>query len=98
MRQAFEVCQGRSSTRLVVGHRWLASANHQNRVYWHAYSTLIQINHDCNSLTNGRQHSKMPTLLFTVSPTAVAQLHDALSCLAKFDETVAWEATADSVG
>jgi cell cycle checkpoint control protein RAD9A len=38
----------------------------------------------------------MPTLLFTLSPAAVGQLHDLLSCLAKFDEAVSWEATADN--
>lgn len=39
----------------------------------------------------------MPTLLFSVSPAAVGQLHDALNCLAKFDETVSWEATVDGL-
>lgn len=39
----------------------------------------------------------MPTLLFSVSPAAVGQLHDLLNCLAKFDETVSWEATADNL-
>ena len=39
----------------------------------------------------------MPTLLFSVSPAAVGQLHDILSCLAKFDEAVSWEASSDAL-
>jgi len=39
----------------------------------------------------------MPTLLFTVLPAGVAHLHDLLTCLAKFDENVALEATAQHV-
>lgn len=36
----------------------------------------------------------MPTFTFTITPVAVAQLHDALSCLAKFDENISLEADA----
>lgn len=39
----------------------------------------------------------MPTLKFTVLPTGVAQLHDLLSCLAKFDENISLEASNDDV-
>ena len=39
----------------------------------------------------------MPVLLFSVSPAGVGQLHDLLNCLAKFDETVSWEATPQNV-
>jgi hypothetical protein len=39
----------------------------------------------------------MPILLFTVAPAAVGQLHDLLSCLARFDEDVSWEATPQNV-
>lgn len=39
----------------------------------------------------------MPTLLFTVAPPGVAHFHDFLTCLAKFDEDVAIEATPQSV-
>jgi hypothetical protein len=40
----------------------------------------------------------MPTLAFTVLPAGVAQLHDLLSCLAKFDENVSLEACNNNVG
>lgn len=36
----------------------------------------------------------MPSFTFTLSPTGVTQIHDALSCLARFDENVCLEATA----
>lgn len=36
----------------------------------------------------------MPVFTFTTTPAGVAQLHDALSCLAKFDENISLEATA----
>jgi hypothetical protein len=39
----------------------------------------------------------MPTLSFTVLPAGVAQLHDLLSCLAKFDENVSLEACNNNV-
>lgn len=39
----------------------------------------------------------MPTLLFTIAPAGVGQLHDLLTCLAKFDENVSWEATPQNV-
>lgn len=39
----------------------------------------------------------MPTLLFTIAPAAVGQLHDLLTCLAKFDENVSWAATTQNV-
>ncbi|ETN42992.1 uncharacterized protein HMPREF1541_02150 [Cyphellophora europaea CBS 101466] len=39
----------------------------------------------------------MPTFLFSVAPAAVGQLHDLLSCLAKFDETVSLEATPETL-
>ena len=39
----------------------------------------------------------MPTLAFTVLPVGVAQLHDLLSCLAKFDENVSLEASNNNV-
>lgn len=34
----------------------------------------------------------MPIFTFTITPLAVAQLHDALSCLARFDENISLEA------
>lgn len=40
----------------------------------------------------------MHTLKFTLTPTGVARVHDALSCLAKFGETVSIEARPDKVG
>lgn len=40
----------------------------------------------------------MHTFLFTVAPAAVGQLHDILTCLAKFDENVSWQATHQTVG
>jgi hypothetical protein len=39
----------------------------------------------------------MAVLLFTLSPAAVGQLHDLLTCLARFDETIAWEASPEGV-
>lgn len=39
----------------------------------------------------------MPTLAFTVLPVGVTQLHDLLSCLAKFDENVSLEACHNNV-
>ncbi|KAK5955015.1 hypothetical protein OHC33_003694 [Knufia fluminis] len=39
----------------------------------------------------------MPTFGFAISPNAIAQLHDALSCLAKFDENISLEATAQEL-
>lgn len=36
----------------------------------------------------------MPTFTFTIGPLEIAQLHDALSCLAKFDENISLEANA----
>jgi hypothetical protein len=39
----------------------------------------------------------MPTLLFTVAPSGVAQIHDLLTCLGKFDEDVSLEATPQFV-
>ena len=39
----------------------------------------------------------MTILKFTIVPTGVAQLHDILSCLAKFDENVSLEASKDYV-
>lgn len=40
----------------------------------------------------------MTTLSFALAPQALIQLHDALICLAKFDETVVIEAEYDLVG
>lgn len=34
----------------------------------------------------------MPTLSFTISPQGLARFHDAISCLAKFNEIVSIEA------
>ena len=39
----------------------------------------------------------MPTLAFTMLPAGVAQLHDLLSCLAKFDENISLEACNNNV-
>jgi hypothetical protein len=39
----------------------------------------------------------MPTLTFTVLPAGVAQLHDLLSCLTKFDENISLEAYNNNV-
>lgn len=39
----------------------------------------------------------MATLSFSLSPQALIQLHDALICLSKFDETVVMEAEYDLV-
>ena len=39
----------------------------------------------------------MTTLDFTLSPEAVVRLHDALVCLAKFNENVGLEASRDKV-
>lgn len=39
----------------------------------------------------------MPTLTFTVLPSGVAELHDLLSCLAKFDENISVEAYNNNV-
>jgi hypothetical protein len=39
----------------------------------------------------------MPALGFIVMPVGVAQLHDLLSCLAKFDENVSLEACTNNV-
>lgn len=40
----------------------------------------------------------MHFLKFTLSPTGVARMHDAVICLAKFGETVSIEACPDNVG
>ena len=40
----------------------------------------------------------MPVLIFTIAPAGVGQLSDLLTCLAKFDENVALEATPQGVG
>lgn len=40
----------------------------------------------------------MHTFLFSVAPAAVGQLHDILTCLAKFEENVSWQATHQNVG
>ena len=45
----------------------------------------------------GRWSADMPTLAFTVLPGGVAQLHDLLACLAKFDENISLEAKDESV-
>lgn len=37
----------------------------------------------------------MTTLSFSLAPKAIYQLHDALMCLAKFDDSVAIEAEID---
>lgn len=42
--------------------------------------------------------SRMPIFSFTISPAGIAQLHDALTCLAKFDENISLEASAHEVG
>jgi cell cycle checkpoint control protein RAD9A len=39
----------------------------------------------------------MVTLNFTLTPEASARLHDLLSCLAKFSDTVSIEARKDTV-
>lgn len=39
----------------------------------------------------------MALLTFTLSPEALAKLHDALVCLGKFSETVSIEAAHDKV-
>lgn len=39
----------------------------------------------------------MYMLKFTLSPVGVARVHDAVTCLAKFSETVAIEARSDKV-
>ena len=39
----------------------------------------------------------MTTLTFTVIPTDVTYLHDLLTCLARFDENISVEATAQGV-
>ena len=40
----------------------------------------------------------MHVLKFTLTPTGVARVHDAVICLAKFGETVSIEARPDKVG
>ena len=40
----------------------------------------------------------MPTLRFTLRPGNVSRLHDVLTCLAKFNEVVGFEAQPDRVG
>jgi hypothetical protein len=39
----------------------------------------------------------MSFLSLTISPAGVGKLHDLLTCLAKFDENISLEATADRV-
>lgn len=39
----------------------------------------------------------MATLSFSLAPSALVRLHDALTCLAKFSETVSIEAEYDLV-
>jgi len=39
----------------------------------------------------------MPALTFTILPPGVAKLHEILLCLAKFDENISLEASADHV-
>lgn len=40
----------------------------------------------------------MQTLSFTLSPEAIARVHDAVLCLSKFSESVSIEARLDKVG
>lgn len=40
----------------------------------------------------------MHTLSFTLSPEAVARVHDAVLCLSKFSDSVSIEARTDKVG
>lgn len=40
----------------------------------------------------------MPFLFFTLNPAGVSQVHDILTCLAKFNEDVSLEATTTEVG
>lgn len=40
----------------------------------------------------------MNTLSFTLSPEAVARVHDAVLCLSKFSDSVSIEARPDKVG
>ena len=39
----------------------------------------------------------MTTLSFTLSPDAVAKIHDTIVCLSKFSELVGLDATSDKV-
>ena len=40
----------------------------------------------------------MPTFGFTLTPESVVRVHDAILCLAKFNETVGLEARRNEVG
>ena len=40
----------------------------------------------------------MTSLKFTLAPEGIVRMHDAISCLARFNETIGLEARRDKVG